>query len=135
MIYLLDTSAMSDLLATEPRTASRLRAVPTSDRVITCAIVNGEILFGISRLADGKRKTALEQAAASLFARIPPEPVPASAGNLYAAVKRECEQGGTPMNDNDLWIAATALVLGAALVTRDNDFRFVPRLAQENWAS
>ena len=134
MIYLLDTSTMSDLMAADPRTSSRLRAVSPSDRVITCAIVKGEIQFGISRLAAGKRRAALEQTAADLLSRIPPEAVAAGAGDHYASVKLECEQAGTPMNDNDLWIASTALVLGATLVTRDNDFHLVPRLSQENWA-
>jgi hypothetical protein len=32
-----------------------------ADRVVTCAIVRGEVLFGISKLPAGKRRTELEQ--------------------------------------------------------------------------
>lgn len=39
------------------------------------------------------------------------------------------------MDENDLWIAATALVLGAVLVTRDSDFRNITGLSVENWTA
>jgi predicted nucleic acid-binding protein len=32
------------------------------------------------------------------------------------------QQSGLVLNENDLWIAATALALGATLVSRDTDF-------------
>ena len=34
-----------------------------------------------------------------------------------------------PLDENDLWIAATALSLGATLVSRDSDFRAIEDLA------
>jgi predicted nucleic acid-binding protein len=37
------------------------------------------------------------------------------------------------MDDNDLWIAATALAEGAILVTRDKDFSRFPSLALQDW--
>ena len=37
------------------------------------------------------------------------------------------------MDENDLWIAATALALGATLVTRDSDFSGTPGLVIEDW--
>ena len=39
------------------------------------------------------------------------------------------------MSDNDLWIAAAALVLGAVLVTNDQGFKHVPGLTVEDWTS
>ena len=50
------------------------------------------------------------------------EPVPARAGDVYAAVKLARQQRGLPLDENDLWVAATALTLGATLVSRDGDF-------------
>ena len=61
------------------------------------------------------------------------EPVPVSAAEHYARIKRAREQAGTPMDENDLWIAATALAINAVLVTRDADFMGVPGLAIEDW--
>jgi predicted nucleic acid-binding protein len=39
------------------------------------------------------------------------------------------------MDENDLWIAATALALGATLVSRDGDFKQIDGLSVENWAA
>ena len=50
------------------------------------------------------------------------EPIPEEAGDFYAAVKLARQQRGLTLDENDLWIAATALALGATLVTRDGDF-------------
>jgi predicted nucleic acid-binding protein len=37
------------------------------------------------------------------------------------------------MDENDLWIAATALALNATLVTRDADFGGIAGLVMEDW--
>jgi predicted nucleic acid-binding protein len=48
--------------------------------------------------------------------------VPERAGDFYAAVKLARQQRGLALDENDLWIAAAAFALGAALVSRDRDF-------------
>ena len=50
------------------------------------------------------------------------EPVPERAGDFYAAVKLARQQLGLTLDENDLWVAATALALGATVVSRDKDF-------------
>jgi predicted nucleic acid-binding protein len=92
------------------------------DRVITCAIVRGEILFGISRLPEGRRRAELEQAAHEFLAALDCEPVPTRAGDIYAAIKIARQQRGLTLDENDLWISATAMALNATLVSRDKDF-------------
>jgi tRNA(fMet)-specific endonuclease VapC len=64
---------------------------------------------------------------------MPCEPVPVAAGQLYADLKHRMRRSGTPLDENDLWIAATALALGAVLVTSDSDFSRVPALVIEDW--
>jgi predicted nucleic acid-binding protein len=54
---------------------------------------------------------------------LPCEPVPATAGDRYAAIKFSQQRRGLPLDENDLWIAATALAMNATLVSRDNDFQ------------
>jgi predicted nucleic acid-binding protein len=48
-------------------------------------------------------------------------------------VKLARERAGRAIDDNDLWIASTALALGATLVTRDSDFQGIDGLSVENW--
>ena len=76
----MDTSAFSDLMRADPGMQAWLGSVGSDDRVATCTIVRGEILFGIGRLAEGRRRLTLQEKALELFAMVPCEPVPERAG-------------------------------------------------------
>jgi predicted nucleic acid-binding protein len=121
--YLLDTNAISDLMRAAPRIETWMGALLSGDRVVTCPIVRGEILFGIARLPPGRRRTELEEAGRRILSAVPCEPIPERAAEFYAAVKLAHQQRGLTLDENDLWIATTALALGATLVSRDSDFR------------
>ena len=43
-------------------------------------------------------------------------------------------QKGLPLDENDCWIAATALAAGATLVSRDTDFQQIDGLSVINWS-
>ena len=122
MTYLLDTNAISDLMRGAPQIENWMAGLDRGDRVVTCAIVRGEILFGIARLPHGRRRTELEETGRQFLDAVHCEPVPERAGDVYAAVKLARQQRGLPLDENDLWVAATALTLGATLVSRDSDF-------------
>jgi predicted nucleic acid-binding protein len=129
VIYLLDTNAISALMREDPRMASWLSSIRPDDRVVICTITRGEILFGLERLAPGRRRSDLEEKALRLFAALPCEPIPSSAGDRYANVKAAQQRRGLPLDENDLWIAATTLAIDATLVSRDSDFLAVEGLA------
>ena len=133
--YLLETSTCSYLMANNPRVKARLLSVQVADYPLICSIVRGEILFGIERMPVGRKRQSLENQAISLFAGLPCEAVPEEAGDYYAQMKRQAQQQGTPLSDNDLWIAATALALDAVLVTSDSDFHRIIGLGLqlEDW--
>jgi predicted nucleic acid-binding protein len=84
-------------------------------------------------MPKGRKRRDFEAKAIKLFATLPCEPVPERAGDHYGRVKREAEVSGLPMDENDLWIAATALAFDAVLVSRDSDFRRVRGLIVEDW--
>lgn len=134
MIFLLDSNAFSDLMRKAPRVEAHLAALGPDDRVIICSTVRGEILYGLMRLPQGKRREALAKQAAPLFATIACEPVPEAAADLYAKIKRSREAQGLALDENDLWIAATAGALGATLVTRDSDLRAVEGVETTDWS-
>jgi predicted nucleic acid-binding protein len=129
VIYLLDTNAISDLMRSAPRTESWMARLDPNDRVVTCTVVRGEILFGIIRLPPGRRRSELEETGHQFLTAVRCEAIPEQAADFYATLKLARQQRGFTLDENDLWVAATALALGASLVSRDSDFRLVDGLA------
>lgn len=128
MVFLFDTNAVSALMREDPRIASWISGTQPVDRMITCSIVRGEILFGVQRLPEGQRRAALEAKAQKVLAALPCEPIPPAAGDHYATVKVAQQRLGLSLDENDLWIAGTALAMGATLVSSDSDFQRVDTL-------
>jgi len=124
MIFLLDSNAFSDLMRQAAGVEAKLATLGADDKVVICSIVRGEILYGLARLPPGRRREALTNQAAPLFAAIACAAVPESAGDAYAAIKRAREERGLALDENDLWIAATASALGATLVTPSSAMNF-----------
>ena len=129
MIFLLDTNAISDLMRQSPKIEGWLFDLNAGDRVVTCTIVQGEILFGIERSPVGKKRNHLKERAAQILASFECLPVPVRAAEFYASIKFARQKRGLPLDENDQWIASTAIAIGATLVTRDADFANIDGLA------
>ena len=134
MLFLLDTNAVSDYTLEHARIEANLAAMLPGDSAALCTIVRGEILFGVNRLPLGKKRDDLRQRADKILSGLQCFAVPETAGDHYSVVKIATQLKGFTFNDNDLWIAATALTLGATLVTRDKDFSHVPGLIRKDWS-
>jgi predicted nucleic acid-binding protein len=135
MIYLFDTNAISDYMRQHPTFDERLAGLGPEDRVATSVIARGEILFGIERMPLGKRRDELSAQAVRVLAALPCEPLLPGAADRYAGLKNVQQKTGLPLDENDLWIAASALILGAVLVTRDSDFRRIPGVHAQDWTA
>jgi len=96
--YLLDTNAISDLMRSASHIENWMAGLDPGDRVVTCTIVRGEILFGIARLPLGRRRTELEETGRQFLDTVHCEPVPERAGDFYAAVKLARQQRGLTMD-------------------------------------
>ncbi|MGD0950403.1 MAG: PIN domain-containing protein [Candidatus Binatia bacterium] len=72
MIFLLDSTAFSDLMRKDPRVEAQLAALSADDQVVICPIVRGEILYGLARLPPGRRREGLTKQTVSLFGTISP---------------------------------------------------------------
>lgn len=53
--------------------------------------------------------------------------------NWYGIIKERLQHKGSPIPDNDIWIAAIAMQYGLILVTRDAHFDAVESLQVERW--
>jgi predicted nucleic acid-binding protein len=135
MVFLLDSNVISDLIRKHPRVEARLAALNGDDRVVTCPIVRGEILYGVEHLPEGRRRSDLTRQAETIFSNFRCEPLPPDAGDAYARIKNAQQRKGLTLDENDLWIAAAASAIGATLVTRDTDFNSIEGLAIVDWTA
>jgi tRNA(fMet)-specific endonuclease VapC len=101
---------------------------------VTTVVVVGEIRYGLDRLPTGKKRTDLEVRAQKILVALRIEPVTELIANVYGGLKASLESQGLNLDDNDLWIAATAITQGSLLVTRDHIFTHVPGLQVEDWS-
>jgi len=95
-------------------------------------ITYGELYYGVQKSQHSKKNMALLQ---ELIGMIPPLPMPTEAGKHYGQIRSQLERAGTPIGNNDTWIAAHALSLDVTLVTNNmKEFTRIPQLQLENWA-
>lgn len=93
-------------------------------------IVIGEYRFGLirSRLRD-----RLHERLSGLIGDSIVLPVDLGTTIHYARVRDELSRLGTPIPDNDVWIAASARQHGLPVVSRDRHFDRVPGLVRHGW--
>ncbi len=119
MTFLVDANVLSE--ATKPEPEPRvLEWLAHHEREIAVdPIVLGEIRFGILLLPTGKRRERLERWFEDGVERIHCLPWEAATGLRWAQLLAELRASGRSMPIKDSLIAATALVHGLAVVTRN----------------
>jgi toxin FitB len=122
-VILLDTNVLSALMRDPPDpTVLRWLDAQAPERVWTTAISAFEVRFGLARLAEGRRRAALEAAFEALLredlaGRIAPlDGAAAEAAGLLAARR---EATGRVIDVRDTLIAGVALARRAAVATRN----------------
>jgi tRNA(fMet)-specific endonuclease VapC len=128
---LLDTNICIYIARSQPPTVARrfARAAPGSLGI--SIITWGELCSGAAKSTDpGRVQLRLDAFARELDVL----DLPAAAGLHYGNVRAALQKAGTPIGNNDLWIAAHALALGVPLVSNNlREFERVPGLKLENW--
>ncbi len=121
---LLDTNAYAAFKRGDSAVVAVLQYAP---RILLCATVLGELLGGF---AAGQREGANRAELAQFIAtpRVWVVPVTAATADLYALVYAALRRKGRPIPTNDLWIAASSLEHGAALLTMDGHFQGIDGL-------
>lgn len=95
--------------------------------IIVCVTVLGELLGGF---AAGQRESANRSELTRFInaPRVKVVPGTAATADLYALVYAALRRKGQPIPTNDLWIAASSLEYGAALLTLDAHFKNIDGL-------
>jgi tRNA(fMet)-specific endonuclease VapC len=123
---ILDTNAVSALFAGDPGLD---RLLAGAERHHLPVIVLGEYRYGLSRSKQRTRLGGLLDVLAreSILLRVDER-----TAESYALVREELRRAGTPIPENDVWIAALALQHGEPVVSRDAHF---DRVAGVEWVS
>ena len=120
---LADTSLF---IARETGRPLRTEALP--DRLAVSVITIGELRAGVLAAPDvATRDRRLGTLTAALA--LEPIPIDEAVAAAWARLRVELRDRGLRMPVNDSWIAATAIALGVAVVTQDDDYVELPGLA------
>ncbi len=120
----LDTNRLTDLFQGDSELADRLGEC---DEVWLPLMVLAEIKAGFYGGSQQHRNERLLQSFLSkptVGIMLPARETAEHYARLFVQLKR----AGTPIPDNDLWIAALALEHDLQLVTRDHHFKSIPQL-------
>lgn len=121
---LLDTNAYAAFMLGE---AEVVEVVAHADRLYLNSVVLGELLGGFAA-GTREQKNRAELARFMDSPRVEVLPITALTADSYALVYFSLRRRGQPIPTNDLWIAASALEHGAALLTRDAQFAQIDSL-------
>ena len=129
--YLLDANICIYIQRRKPdEVLDRFQKLKPGDAAIS-VVTWGELLYGAEK--SRQRKKAL-QLLEEFQTFIPVLSMPEKAGKMYGAIRAVLESNGTPIGNNDLWIAAHAKAAGLTVVTNnEREFRRVPGLKVQNW--
>ena len=121
---LLDTNAYTAFML---GAAEVVDVVAHADRLYLNSIVLGELLGGFA--AGTREPTNRAELARFLDSpRVKVLPITADTADSYALIYAGLRRKGHPIPTNDLWIAASAMEHGAALLTRDAHFSHIDGL-------
>ena len=122
-MIILDTNVLSELMKPqpEPKVIDWLREQPSSS-LFTTSITQAEVHLGICLLPEGKRRTAIQEAAGEMFREDFAGRILAFGNQealLYAELAARRRGLGKPISQSDAQIAAIARSTGARLATRN----------------
>jgi tRNA(fMet)-specific endonuclease VapC len=129
--YLLDTNICIYIAKQRPPGVARRFATLAVGSVGMSLITWGELRYGAQKSQQRAQALATLD---SLQALIPVIAMSDAVGESYGAIRAHLERAGTPIGNNDLWIAAHALSLKVTLVSNNmREFERVPKLKLDNW--
>ena len=131
--YLLDTIICIYIHRQKPANVlKRFQKLKPGDAAIS-VITWGELMYGVAK--SNQRIKAL-QLLEEFKSFVPVLPLPEQAGNTYANIRASFESRGTPIGNNDLWIAAHAKTVDLTVITNnEREFKRVPGLKVKNWVA
>jgi tRNA(fMet)-specific endonuclease VapC len=126
VIHLLDSSWIISFLNGRPEAVSLIaRLNDEHDALAVSVVAWAEVYQGYLDIDPASGRLALFEA---FFDRVTIIPISITIARHFAVIRADLQARGTPIGDNDTWIAATAIAHDLVLVTRDHHFERVAGL-------
>ena len=125
--YLIDTNIAILFLNNKEFVVDKIMA---SDQIFICSIVAGELLYGARKSALAKKNLHKYENFINSLSFLPVDIITA---NHYSLIKNQLRSKGTPIPENDIWIAAVALQHELMIATDDSHFNLVEGLHIKKW--
>jgi tRNA(fMet)-specific endonuclease VapC len=125
---LLDTSVVIDYLRKQDQ--ALIEHLEGANELYLPLVVLGELLYGAHKSTQKEQTLEDVRKFLRVCSLLIPDEVTA---DLYGKVKAALARKGTPIPQNDIWIAAAALEHNLPLATRDGHFSKVVDLVVWNW--
>lgn len=125
--YVLDTNIVIALIDEEPSVLAR---IAVADETLIPIVVLGELFYGANYSRRSAANVAKVEALAQSHTIVD---LDLETARQYGIIKSELRRKGTPIPNNDIWIAALTQRYGAAIATRDQHFDAVEHLEVVRW--
>jgi len=125
--FLLDTNIIIALLKGESLIAEK---IDKAENIYIPVIVIGELYYGSLYSSSSKKNFEVVERLARRYNVLQ---IDEAAARSYGSIKTVLRKKGTPIPENDIWIAALAQHHELIIVTRDKHFREVESVHIENW--
>ena len=133
-LWLLDTNIISELIRPHPHPGVRQRFIEHEFELALPCMVWQELLYGLYRLPEGRRKVELTAFLFQVADALPKLAYDAAVAQRHAHLRAESAQRGRVLCEPDAHITAIALAHDLTLVTRNTrDFDGIPGLRLANW--
>lgn len=124
---LLDTNAVIAIFANDRAALDLIRA---NDECLLPIIVLGELYYGAAHSGKSvENRKRIDRFSSSIVVL----PCDGSTADQYGRIKNELKVAGTPIPENDIWIASIASQYDLTLMTNDRHFDNVRGLAWAAW--
>lgn len=127
-MIVLDTNVVSELIRATPASAVMVWArAQDAATIVTTAVCEAELLFGIAAMAEGRRRTALARAVEAILGTVfggRVLPFDRSAARIYGELAAESRRSGHAVGVADLQTAAIARARNAAAIATRNTRHF-----------
>jgi tRNA(fMet)-specific endonuclease VapC len=131
--YLLDTNICIYIAKQHPASVLKKFKHLMLGEVGMSVVTHGELFYGACKSQQAEKSLSVLNELASV---IPIVPIGLDVGEYYGKIRGELATQGTPIGNNDLWIAAHALALDVVLVSNNlKEFSRISTLKLENWVN